>query len=117
VALDRGPVELRVEGADPDRPVVWVLGVGALPAGLQLDGDRIVGTPTELGTSAFSLVAFDSSGDSAQRFYGVSITDGSSATAGDGGCVCVRGADRWPSLGLVVLMGGAALLLRRRSAR
>lgn len=113
--LGGGPVELEAEGASPDREVVWTLGVGELPPGLSLVESRIEGTPTERGTYAFTLVAFDSSGDSARRFYGVTVTDGGGAGGGGGGCVGVDGSG--PGSGTVLglaLIGWLAFGRRRR---
>lgn len=108
--LGGDPVQLEVEGASADREVVWTLGVGSLPPGLSLSGDRIEGAPTEVGTWAFTIVAFDSSGDSAQRFYGVSVTEGAAATAG-GGCTAAPGTGISLELALLIL---GALAARRR---
>lgn len=114
-ALGGGPVELEVDGADADREVVWALGGGSLPPGLSLDGAILEGTPTELGTYAFTLVALDASGDSAQRFYGVTITDGSIVRRGGGGCRCASAA---PGPGVGALLLGTFLVwfaaMRRR---
>jgi len=111
-ALGGEPVELQISGASEAREVVFALGAGELPPGLTLVGSRLEGTPTETGTWAFTLVAFDSSGDSAQRFYGVSVTDGTSS-GGGGGC---RGVDAGGTNIWVPWVLAALLFFRRRSS-
>ncbi len=107
------PVELEVAGANPDRPVVWTVGAGSLPPGLSLDGPLISGEPTDVGTWSFTLVAFDDSGDSAQRYYGIQVGDGS-AVSTEGGCRCLEPRQA-PVHGLWAV--AAAVLLARRRRR
>ncbi len=47
----------------PDGPLVWSLAGGTLPAGLTLDSDGTLhGTPTQVGSTAFTIAAFDNLG-------------------------------------------------------
>ena len=40
-------------------PYLWTLVSGSLPAGVQIDGGSVYGTPTKAGTSSFTLKATD----------------------------------------------------------
>lgn len=106
------PPEIEVTGAAEGREVAYTLGVGSLPPGLELNGAQITGTPTETGTFAFTIVAFDESGDAAQRFYGVTISDGSSETGSSGGgCSAVGVTTASP---ILLLLLALAIASRRR---
>jgi len=60
-----------VNGASP---YVFSFGDGDMPPGLSLEGDRIIGVPTETGSFGFSVRVTDNRGDFDVNRYVVSIT-------------------------------------------
>lgn len=65
---------LEVIGGTP--PVVWWLGAGDLPAGLQLDSTGVIsGTPAAAGFGTFTVHARDSDGNQASRELGLRVCE------------------------------------------
>ncbi|WP_211233191.1 Ig domain-containing protein [Solirubrobacter soli] len=56
-----------LEASGAVAPYKWAVTAGALPAGLRLDGDKLVGTPTALGSSAFTVKVRGVDGNEASR--------------------------------------------------
>ena len=66
---------LEVIGGTP--PVVWWLGAGDLPAGLQLDSAGVIsGTPSTAGFGTFTVHARDTDGNQASRELGLRVCEG-----------------------------------------
>ncbi len=72
----------------------WLVALGTLPTGLFLDSatGAISGTPTEVGTFAFTVLAHDGSGDRDRATQAIVITD-NTTTPGmeETGCSCRLG--------------------------
>ena len=51
----------------------WSISSGTLPAGLSLSGNTISGTPTEAGTSTFTVKAADSTGSSGSKQLSITV--------------------------------------------
>ena len=65
---------LEVIGGTP--PVVWWLGAGDLPAGLQLDSAGVIsGTPAAAGFGTFTVHARDADGNQASRELGLRVCE------------------------------------------
>lgn len=60
-----------------EEPYAWSLVSGSLPAGLELDGPTVFGTPTKAGTSSFTLKVTDTDG-------GASVSQAFTITVGTG---------------------------------
>lgn len=115
-------VLLMASGGVP--PYQWAIVGGALPSGLRLEGDRIRGTSTSSrATARVTLQVSDTQAASAQKEVTIEVrkaTNNSSGGGGGGtrrseGCVCVRGTDEPSAALMVVLVGLAGALWRRRS--
>lgn len=85
-----GSFGVEVTGANPDRPLIWMLGQGdVLPPGLSFSDGAISGTPTEAGLYPFTILVTDASIDVSRRFFAIRIRDrgeAPSAALTDGGC-------------------------------
>ncbi len=80
VALSGGTaIPLQVSGGA--EPYALSVKSGALPAGLSLSGMSITGTPTQTGTSSFTLTATDVNGESAERLFELSVVRGKRTVA------------------------------------
>jgi len=55
-------------------PYRWSLLDGTLPAGLQVEGDRLAGTPVEEAAALVTVAVQDSAGESVERRFDLSIT-------------------------------------------
>ncbi|NJK89971.1 MAG: hypothetical protein HC923_11665 [Myxococcales bacterium] len=97
-------VRILVRGNEEGRELTWMVGAGQLPPGLVLEGDTIRGTPTELGTSAFTVFVIDTTGDSATRFFGLSVDDGAPGGSSSG-CRCAPLAPQGAAPGWALLAG------------
>ncbi len=75
----------------------WLVALGTLPTGLFLDSatGAISGTPTEVGTFAFTVLAHDGSGDRDRATQAIVITD-NTTTPGmeETGCSCSNSSAR-----------------------
>ncbi len=54
-------------------PYTWGLAEGALPDGLQVSGDRLSGTPTEVGRYEFTLRVEDRLGSATERSFSIRV--------------------------------------------
>ena len=54
-------------------PYDWEIAAGSLPPGLRLRGNQISGTPTEVGTFAFTAQVTDSAGTQAQQEFSITV--------------------------------------------
>lgn len=66
-------VQLRAQGGM--QPYTFSLASGSLPAGLALEGDRITGSPTTGGRSAFDLRVTDGAGATANGSFSIEVTE------------------------------------------
>src|SRR6266403_4212824 len=68
------PFQTTITGNGGVTPYTWAV-TGALPAGLSLNvsSGAIAGTPTQAGTSAFTIVLTDSAGQTAQKLSSITI--------------------------------------------
>lgn len=66
------PYDQRLQTAD-NRQGAWSRSSGTLPTGLQLSGDRIVGTPTAAGPSTFSITFTDAYRRATTHTYSITV--------------------------------------------
>jgi hypothetical protein len=68
------PFQATITGSGGVTPYTWSI-TGALPSGLSLNASSggIAGTPTQAGTSAFTIVLMDSMGQTAQKSSSITI--------------------------------------------
>jgi hypothetical protein len=76
-------------------PITWNIDSGTLPAGLNLSGSTISGTPTTAGTSIFTVKAANGIAPDATRQLSITVNatgnGGTSGSSSSGGCNAVFG--------------------------
>jgi Putative Ig domain/Malectin domain len=77
------PFRATLTGTGGVTPYKWTLS-GAMPSGLTLNASSgaITGTPTQAGTSTFTLLLTDSTGQTAQQSSSITIAPAGSSTSG-----------------------------------
>ena len=106
--------QLTAEGGD--EPYQWSVVDGALPAGLRLDDDQIVGTSTTAGLVAFTLRVTDDAGATADAALSIRVRSGTTQlptldrVEPTCGCQVTRDPQYASPWGLLFLLG----LARRR---
>jgi len=71
--------DLTATGGTP--PYMWSIPSGTLPAGLQLSGSTISGSPTAVGTSAFTIKVTDSTGAVTSAVFMLPVVAGTGGSA------------------------------------
>lgn len=117
VVNDGYDVTIVAEGGS--MPYEWTI-EGRLPDGLLGDVNpmtgefRIAGRPEKTGVSNLLVRVADSQGRSASRALSLRVVEPSSNTGEQGGCGCTGTDEPGGTSGLMALLFGAGLLLRRR---
>jgi large repetitive protein len=73
------PYDVTLTTVGETSPVTYAITAGALPAGLSLVGDHIVGTPTTLGPASFTIQGTTANGCVGTKAYSVTTTCGTLA--------------------------------------
>lgn len=115
-------VKLRAarRGGAPIDQLRWLIVLGSLPPGLVLDPDTgdIIGMPTTDGLYAFTVLAFDASGDRDRATLAIAVDQPvSGPLPGTDGCGCATTSATAPEALPWVVALVLGLALRRRASR